>query len=235
MAKKKKSKEMALKDLKAMGLEAKERLYQALAEKMTGGILTPSELKIFDRLSKELDADKPDDDLEGVFFQSMQKAADYAGVSKTTIKYHCDRKRIIVDKKGRISKASVDQWLKTKGKKDGRKKTYENLEAGEDNSDLPIKKELADLRYRLAKADKEEVTAALLKGKAYYREDVIKDWCKRVALVKAGLMAFADRLPPLVEGKNQLETREILQEETTILLESFATKGKYTPKEKRKK
>jgi phage terminase Nu1 subunit (DNA packaging protein) len=55
------------------------------------------------------------------------------------------------------------------------------------------------------------------------------EWAGRVAVVTSGLTAFADRLPPLLEGKGRVQMQEVIKKEVWELRDAYARKGKYTP------
>jgi hypothetical protein len=61
------------------------------------------------------------------------------------------------------------------------------------------------------------------------RDEIEKSWAARVLVVKSGLLAFSDRLPPILVGKPQKEIAAIIRSEVIELLNAYATKGKYIP------
>jgi len=68
-----------------------------------------------------------------------------------------------------------------------------------------------------------------LEGNLISREDVTKEWAWRISEVTNGLCSLANMLPPLLEGKNQIEIREIIQEEVWKLRDNFARTGQFCP------
>lgn len=89
-------------------------------------------------------------------------------------------------------------------------------------------------RYWKAKAEKEEINIAQLKGELILRKDLADLWGSRIVEVRQGLLNLADRLPPILIAKTQPEIRKIVHKEAVRLLEMYSRDSKYTPKPKRK-
>lgn len=92
------------------------------------------------------------------------------------------------------------------------------------------RKDAADLRWRLARAQREEVLTKQLLGELISREEVAKGWADRVGVVVSGLNALIDRLPPILEGKNKAEMRELIKAEVYELRRAYCEAGEYCPK-----
>lgn len=73
-----------------------------------------------------------------------------------------------------------------------------------------------------------------LEGSLFDRDTIVTEWAGRVAIVTSGLNAFADRLPPLLEGKGRVEMQEVIKKEVWELRDAYYRKGKYTPEVKEK-
>ena len=87
----------------------------------------------------------------------------------------------------------------------------------------------AKRQYWQAKARVESVRADQAERSVFSREEVVSKWRKKNVAVCTGLELFADRLPPLLEGHNQLEMREIIDKEVGYLRNSYGTIGEYCP------
>lgn len=100
-----------------------------------------------------------------------------------------------------------------------------------------VDKSMEDARrsYWTAKAEGERIKVDKLKDTLIAWVEIESEWCARVAVVTSGLNAFSDRLPPLLEGKTRPQAQEIIRNEIWMLRDSYARRGKYTPKSKRKK
>ena len=90
-------------------------------------------------------------------------------------------------------------------------------------------KEKAELRYRLARARREEMLVEQMKGNLARWQDIEQEWDGRVQVVTAGLEAFIDRMPGLLVGKSRDEIRALLKSEVRTLRENYSRVGKYTP------
>jgi len=111
-------------------------------------------------------------------------------------------------------KACFDWWI-------------ENIDTSridQDEGMLAIKK-----AYWSEKSIGEQLKNQKTRGELISLEDVVQEWAGRVSIVTSGLEAFADRLPPILEGKPRKEMRDIIKKEVRYLRESYARKGKYCP------
>lgn len=82
-------------------------------------------------------------------------------------------------------------------------------------------------RYREARAAMAEIDLKEREGELISREDVSREWALRVAEISAGLEFLADRLPPLLVGKEREEIRKIIADEVYKLRETYSRRGKY--------
>lgn len=91
------------------------------------------------------------------------------------------------------------------------------------------------VRYERARADKMEIQVSQLRGDLLPRSDVAEGWAWRLHEVFNGLNAYRDRLPPILEGKNKIEMRKIIDNENWNLKDNFYREGKFCPKQEVKK
>jgi hypothetical protein len=119
------------------------------------------------------------------------------------------------------TRLSLDNWLIRSGRK---------KKPGAVGRSIEEKKEDADLRAKLAKAEKAEIELKKAKGELISKDEVIDQWARRVIIVKLGLLAFKDRLPPMLEGKTRKQISRIIESEVLELLRSYTEQGRYTPK-----
>ena len=115
----------------------------------------------------------------------------------------------------------LDRFLSVKGRK--RKKN------AKESRSIAEEKDLADLRWRLAKARREELLVEQLNENLVPRGEIAKEWAARVGELTAGLTSLIDRLPPLLQGKDRAEIREIIFEEIWNLRDQYARDGRYSP------
>lgn len=199
---------------------AKLKLYQTLTRKIAEGRqLTATELKQFNSLDRDFNGEPNGGPKE--VFDSFDDALSYLGVSRRTLSVHIKKGTIRQNEDGTFFKAELDKYLSQYGRKTKEQKTS--------SEDIEEKKNRADLRYRLARARREEMLVDQLKGLLIERKDVYAEWAGRVALVTSALENFADRLPPLLEGKTRGEMFEVIKGEVWELRNGFCREGRYCP------
>ena len=89
--------------------------------------------------------------------------------------------------------------------------------------------ERAELRYRVARARREEMLVKQLKVELMSRDEVGAEWGKRLNTLFLGIRLWTNRLSPRLEGKTRDEMMGIFDEEVYILMKTFAEKGRYCP------
>ena len=199
------------------GVIAKIKLYQGFSKRIAKGEqLTPAELKLFKELETEFESEL-NGEVKDDIVETYDKALEYLGVSRRTLHVHLRKGTFKQNPDGSFKKSELDTYLDKYKKQSDKSDTTE------------VKKGRADLRLKIARARREELLVSELQGNLMSRDDIISVWCKRVAVVTSGLEAFADRLPPLLEGKTRHEMREILKNEVWELRNAYATTGHYTP------
>lgn len=67
-------------------------------------------------------------------------------------------------------------------------------------------------------------------GELITKKDVIDAWVWRVSNLRAGLLSWQSRLPPVLEGKCAVDLRLALRDAVHELLEAFQRNGQFTPK-----
>jgi hypothetical protein len=85
------------------------------------------------------------------------------------------------------------------------------------------------LDYWKWKAMNERLKAQTAEGVLIPQEVIAAMWAARMGEVIAGLQAFAYRLPPLLDGKNQEEMHGIINREQRQLRENYCREGKFCP------
>ena len=80
-------------------------------------------------------------------------------------------------------------------------------------------------RARLAKLDR-----LAREGSLISRDEVAREWAWRCGEFKTGLLGWASRLPPLLEGKDLHQMRMTLRDEADKILGAYSRDGRYTPR-----
>jgi len=136
-----------------------------------------------------------------------------------------------------VSRRTLSNWHQAGCPKLGRGKWnlkqvfdwwQENLAAiHAEERDEGLKK--AKLDYWNAKGQHEMLKLKERQKQLISREEVARAWAERVAVVVSGLNLLCDRLPPLLEGKDKDETREIIKSEVQRIKEGYTRPGEHTP------
>jgi hypothetical protein len=206
----------------SIGAAAKVKLYHSYLTRISQGKnLKPSEVKFFRQLESELNVEAGNDGgNRGNVFASMDDAAKYVGTSKKTISYHIKKGKLRQNTDGTFERAELDRWLSAYGRKGGTSAEVETIRQ---------QQEKAELRYRLARARREELLTAQIEKTMVEWGEVEQEWAARIREVGSGLEAFADRLPALLVGRSRDEIYHVLQTETRELRDRYARDGRYCP------
>ncbi|RKZ24927.1 hypothetical protein DRQ26_06740 [bacterium] len=146
---------------------------------------------------------------------STQQVADFFGVSRRSISNWGQSGCPKLARGKWDLKAVFDWWIQNIGAR--------RIE----ERDEDLKK--AKLDYWQAKGELEELKVKEKKKELISREEVARAWAERVAVVVSGLNLLCDRLPPLLEGKDKDETREIIKSEVQGIKEGYTRPGEHTP------
>ena len=201
---------------------AKLKLYQTLTSRIANGeTLKPTEIKLFNKLDLEFNSPENGGDQYSDIIDSFDEAVSYLGVSKRTVSQQLKKGTFKQNPDGTFFRSELDKYFSTK-----HGKTKRNTNAF---STLEEKKEKADLRYRLARARREEMLVRQLKGSLASWREIETQWSARVQELSSGLEMLADRLAPLLVGKSRVEMHDIIKREIWKLRDSYAREGRYCP------
>lgn len=202
-----------IRDALDTGILAKIKIYQSFTERIAKGEqLKPTEIKLFNKLESEFEAEIKEEVID-----SYDDALKYLEVSRRTLHVHLKKGTFKQKPDGTFLKSELDKYLDKYPKK------------SESTDSIKVRQGRADLRWKLAKARREEYLVKQLKKNLISWEDIQTEWAKRVSVVTSGLEGFADRLPPLLEGKSREVMREILRAEVWELRNAYTTEGRYCP------
>jgi hypothetical protein len=135
----------------------------------------------------------------------------FLGVSVRTIHNIVLRGQLRQMPDGRFAKKDLDDYLKTKKRNDTSLKS------------------LLELQIKQTKAKREELLLKQLTGEVVPIKSVYAVWGGRLSEVVAALWALPNSLPPILEGKNEQEIRDIINQEMKLILQRHARNGKWTP------
>lgn len=215
----------------AAALQARQ--LQNLAKKVQGGKdLTKDEWKFFNSFMDE--AAEENGQIER-FWGDKEVAAHY-GVKVPTVYNHKRKGNITKNPDGTYDKSVCDAyWVEKLGRK--RKPIRQKSEPKIDVESPPatdpaILKKIDEQKYRKikAEADVKEFMASQMRDNLVPRDVVVQAWGSRYRMFREALLNLADRLPPLLVNREQLEIETLLRDEAYSILTGFSKDGKYTPK-----
>lgn len=187
-------------DLLTAGQLAKVKLYQAYLIRIKDGEkLSASDMKSFQLLEKEIEGQIDEGKNATEKIETSGKAAEYLGVSKRMISYHLTKGNLKQNVDGTFDVEELERFRARYTKK---KKVS-----------IDDKKAKADLRWRLARAEREEIITAQLKGELIPLKDAIEKETDLMMSLAHNLTIYEDRLPPQLEGKTKQEMRIIIHKE----------------------
>lgn len=207
----------------SVGAAAKVKLYHSYLSRIgRGETLRPSEVKHFRQLESELEAQAGNGNgggSRGNIIVSMDEAAAYIGSSRKTVSVNIKRGRLRQNPDGTFDRAELDKFLS----RFGRKGSAEEVES------IRQQQEKAELRYRMARARREEILTAQLEKTLAPWEEIEREWSERVRVVAAGLEAWSDRLPALLIGRTREDIHKLIKAEVKELRQRFSRDGRYCP------
>ena len=215
--------EITLEQILELGKKAKLKVYHDFLQKIKGGqSLKPGELTVFNTLEDELREDEESKKTKSNLVVSTSDVQMFFGVSRKTV-HTWNKNGCPKVKHGKYDLKAVFDWW------------WENIAAYHTSEILDRSMEDARRDYWQAKAEGERIKVDQLKESVVSWDKIELEWCARVGVVTAGLNAFADRLPPLLEGKSRAEMQKTIADEVWQLRDSYARKGKYSPEREKKK
>ncbi len=198
-----------------LGQLAKIKLYRDLIQKISDGqTLKASEIKTLSILEKELEAKGEDPPADSDVIQTMSEAAEHLGVSKRTVSHHVKVGNFRQNKDGSFSRAELDEWASRYGRRN---------KAGA-SGDLS-EKDRADLRWRLAKAKREELLVAQLKGQLVSKAWVEDQFAARAHELVRALLTLMRRIAHKLAAKSKKTTKAveaIMEPEIRAMLEQYS-------------
>ena len=180
--------------------------------------LTLAEKKHFDELNRQFSELGNEEVPKNRF--TGKEVMEHLGIDKRMLSYHTTRGNLRKEKDGTYTIESVRKW----------EEKYRRKDTGSGgSSNIMLKKDRADLRFRLAQARKAELIYQQVKGEMMPVDEVHREWATRVNVLFSGLKLWPNRLSPRLEGKTRDEMIQIMEDEIFILMKTFAEKGRYCP------
>lgn len=208
--------DIGLDEILELGKRAKLKVYHDFLQQIKEGkSLSPGELRVFNALEAEFEQAEQAKKTPVNLILSTSQVAAFFDVTRHAVqkwlKAACPK-----IKHGQLDLKAVFDWW------------FENIA----ESKIPDTEKIQELKaqHLTERIRGERLKNAQTEGTLFDQDTVVTEWAARVAVVTSGLTAFADRLPPLLEGKGRIEMQEIIKKEVWELRDSYYRKGKYTPK-----
>ena len=157
---------------------------------------------------------------------NLLAVVDYLGkqgwsIKKSAVYKHRKEGKIRPGKDGKYKIRDVEEYAK---------KNLQRLDGSDPVADsLLEEKARAEVRYKTAKATREEMALSRDQGELISRDEVQAEWSSRNVELKTALLAWANKLPPLLYGREKREMASVLWSEVHHLLDRFSRTGKWTP------
>jgi len=173
----------------------KERLSEYITRIESGDELTGRELKSY----QELIAKNVDE--TGGELISCEEISRIYGVSRQMVSYNVTRGYLTQMPNGRYRKDDVEKWLADRGR--GKSRRAPSVSSDE------IKK--ADLRYRKARADREEVLVKQLKGMLLSKADVEKAFTDRAYELRGQMLMMSRRIAHEIAAQCMVDMKQVAE------------------------
>ncbi|MBF0497149.1 MAG: hypothetical protein HQK58_11345 [Deltaproteobacteria bacterium] len=168
------------------------------------------------KATQPVEMDQEDDFEVPERFKTQEDAASYLSLSQPAISKAVKAGRLAQQPDGAYLRVDLDDYL-TKSPKRPK---------ADDEIDLDHRIKEAELRYKVAKADREELIVAGIRKNLIPVDEIGEMMRARVAEVKNGLEGLKNRLAPACAGKPVEEIAEIIDEGVYDFLKSFAKRGR---------
>jgi phage terminase Nu1 subunit (DNA packaging protein) len=81
--------------------------------------------------------------------------------------------------------------------------------------------------FRKERAKIAKIERLKMEGTLIAEDEIIEEWVAKARVYRSGLLAYSNRLPPLLTGKSQLEARGVLHRESCLLLAALSRDTTY--------
>lgn|GEM_PF-5425706 len=177
------------------GQAAKAHIYRDLLAKIEAKqTLKPSEIRALASLEREIEAELSGGSQSDTGKHTYDQAATYCGFSKRTLNWHVSRGNLKQGPDGKFDETELDRFLTAKGRKGG---------GG-------TAKERADLRYKLARARREEMLVAQLKGTLIDRSTAEKLWSDRAHELAKSLFMLSRTIGHQVAAASEQKLADVM-------------------------
>jgi hypothetical protein len=227
----KKPKETEQMDISAVAKLARVRQFKNLLEKIRNGRASTSDMKAFSELERQLSQEDEDRPSAPPAKLTGPEAQEYLGISRRMLSYHTTKGNLKANADNTYDRAELDRWAE-KYRRTSKRPMPSN---GNDTPQtMGEAKDQADLRYKLARARREELVTSQLEGNLYPKEDVEAALRELVTTTRKALLMLPRLLPTIIHGKkNQAEQVETIAKTVDEILQGLANQATLSEIEKR--
>ncbi|MFP4088009.1 MAG: hypothetical protein ACLFUL_14595 [Desulfobacteraceae bacterium] len=215
-------------DILAAAKLAKVKQFRNLLEKIKAGTINAAEMKIFQELENQLSQEEVENPNQSTPAKLTSKEVQaYLGISRRMVSYHTTKGNLKRNSDGTFNKAELDRWAQRYNRKSKRQAP------DSDGGTVGEQKDLADLRYKKARAEREELVTAQLKGSLYNRDEVEAALAELVLTTKRAFLLLPHQAPTLLAGKDPVGQMETLQSMVDEIITGLSEEATYKQIEKR--
>jgi hypothetical protein len=219
----KKPKETEQMDITAVAKLARVRQFKNLLEKIRNGRATAADMKAFRDLERDLSTEDEEQTSAPVPAKlTGPEAQEYLGISRRMQSYHVAKGNLKQNADGTFDRAELDRWAEKYRRTSKRPMPSNGNEAPQTVGEA---KDAADLRYKLARARREELVTAQLEGNLYPKEDVEAALRELVTTTRKALLMLPRLLPTVIHGKNQAGQMETIAKTVDEILQGLANQA----------
>ena len=155
-------------------------------------------MKTLSLLEREIAADDDNTSTATPAKLTPKEVLGYLDISKRMLSYHTTKGNLKANSDGTYDKAELDRWAEKYRRKSKRQIPGDTLTVGE-------QRDLADLRYKVARAEREELVTSQLKGSLYNRDEVEAALAELILTTKKAFLLLPHAAPTLLQGKTRLD------------------------------
>jgi uncharacterized protein YdiU (UPF0061 family) len=220
MSRKKTTKKTDEIDIQTAAKLGRVKAFRDLLQKIKLGKATAADMRIFKDLERELSQEDEDQSPTPAKLTGPQ-AIEYLGISRRMLSYHTTKGNLKANSDNTYDRAELDRWAEKY------RRTSKRTAPGSDGPQtVGEQKDLADLRYKLARAEREELITAQLKGNLLEKSDVEAALAELIMTTKRVFLLLPHQAPTLLAGKDpvgQMETLQTMVDEIITGLSEQAT------------
>jgi len=192
-------------DIQAVAKLGRVKQFKNLLQKIKDGKATAADMKTFKDLERELSAEDEDQGPKPAKLTGPE-ATQYLGISRRMLSYHTTKGNLKANADNTYDRTELDRWAEKY-----RRQSKRTAPGSDSPQTVGEQKDLADLRYKLARAEREELVTAQLKGNLLEKGDVEAALSELIMTTKRAFLLLPHQAPTSLAGKDPVGQMEVLQ------------------------